>query len=75
MDANTCNTKHSTLIDQVDAFEIIVEQIQKPDIREGCKRLIQEAISGRIVSDGDCSESTTLTINEIAEKVLDTLGK
>lgn len=75
METNTCNTEPSTLIDQVDAFEIIAEQIQKPYIREGCKRLIQEAISGRIVNDGNCPEQTTLTIDEIADKVLDTLGK
>jgi hypothetical protein len=74
-DARSCNTEASTLIDLVDAGEIIGNQLKDPYIREGFKRQIQEALSGRIVSDGICSEQTSLTIDEIADKVLDTLGK
>ena len=75
MTANSCNTEPSTLMDLVDAGEVIANQLKDPYIREGFKRQIQEALSGRIVSDGSCSEQTTLTIDAIAEKVLDTLGK
>jgi hypothetical protein len=70
-----CKIEPSTLAEQIDAFEIIAEQIRKPYIREGCTRLIQEALSGRIVDDGICSEQTSLTIDEITIKVLDALGK
>ena len=68
-----CNTT-DTLLGLTNAGEIIANQLKDPYVREGFKRQIQEKLSGRIVNDGNCPETTTLTIDEIAEKVLDTLS-
>ena len=76
----TCNTEPSTLKDLCSASEIISQQIisqqlKNDYVREGYKRMIQEAILGEIVSDGDSQKQTTLTVSEIADKVLNILSE
>jgi hypothetical protein len=71
----TCKTEPSTLIDLCDVGEIISQQFQSSYIKDCYKRMIQEAILGEIVSDGDSQKQTTLTVSEIADKVLDLLSE
>lgn len=68
------NCSTDTLGKLTSAGEIINKLLQDLYIREGFKRQIQEKLSGRIVSDENCPEKTDLTIDEIADKVLDTLS-
>jgi hypothetical protein len=64
----------STLLGQCSAFESIGKLMKDPYIQEGCKRLIQEAITGEIVTE-ESSATTSLTVSEIADTVINVFTK
>jgi hypothetical protein len=68
-----CSTEPSTLIDLVDATEVLAKQLQSPFLRECYERLMKEAIEAGRASEP--SEFQPETVDEIVKRILDALAK
>jgi hypothetical protein len=73
--AKECAIQPSTIIDLFTVIDTIGVQMKEPYIRQGCKRMIQEAIAGVIVTDEHSDLITSLSIGDIAEKVIGVFTK